>query len=76
MSAMTLTMQKLKGPAVLSYEHIHIFRTELATYLGMDDARQSPERFPHIHRTGIHPVLQAAAQLTHHPFHHSPYAFT
>lgn len=37
----------------------------LAPYLGMDDARQSPERFPHIHRTGIHPVLQAAAQLTY-----------
>ena len=42
---MTLTMQKLKGPAVLSDEHIHVFRTELAPYLGMDDARQSPERF-------------------------------
>lgn len=74
--AMTITMQKLKVPAVLSDEHIHIFQTELATYLRMDYARQSPERFPHIHRTDIHSVLQAAAQLTYHSSHHSPYAFT
>ena len=73
---MTLTMQKLKDPAVLSDKHIHIFRTELALYLRMYNSRQSPERFSHIHRMGIHPILQTAAQLTHHPSHYSPYAFT
>ncbi len=33
--AMTITMQKLKVPAVLSDEHIHVFRTEMAPYLRM-----------------------------------------
>ena len=69
-------MKEFKSPAALSDEHIHVFRTELATYLRMYDSRQSPERFPHIHRTRIHSILQAAAQLTYHPAHHSPYAFT